>query len=188
MASSGPGKVVGTKLEETIRSHHDLFKGNCPWYNKAYKVSIRSSISLHIFAIVVVLIIAFCRSMFMQYYDGLATRCMQNGHVVDIVACSLDQIGLAEMKVGSITSSLCVDVLIGRLPAQVLIEKTGGTLILSDMFDTNVFVESFKKLFETADDGYLEMCFDVSILRKLFSIDTFVRKSFFLSARTPILF
>jgi protein transport protein SEC23 len=31
-ASSGPGKIVSTQLEETIRSHHDLFKGNCQWY------------------------------------------------------------------------------------------------------------------------------------------------------------
>ena len=36
-ASSGPGKIVSNQLEETIRSHHDLFKGNCQWLS-SFKV------------------------------------------------------------------------------------------------------------------------------------------------------
>lgn len=34
-----------------------------------------------------------------KFYEGLTDKAMQNCHVVDIFACSLDQIGLLEMKV-----------------------------------------------------------------------------------------
>ena len=34
-----------------------------------------------------------------KFYEGLAEKAMGNCHVVDILACSLDQIGLLEMKV-----------------------------------------------------------------------------------------
>lgn len=67
--SVGPGNVVGTQLEETIRSHRDLFKGNAPHFEKALK-----------------------------YYQDLAKRCTDAAHVIDIFAGSLDQIGLAEMR------------------------------------------------------------------------------------------
>ena len=33
------------------------------------------------------------------FYDAMATRAVNNGHVIDIFACSLDQVGVAEMKV-----------------------------------------------------------------------------------------
>ena len=34
-----------------------------------------------------------------KFYEGLADRAVSNCHVIDIFACSLDQIGLLEMKV-----------------------------------------------------------------------------------------
>lgn len=119
-ASAGPGKIVSVKLEETIRSHHDLFKGNCPWYDKACK-----------------------------YYGGLADRLVASGHVFDLFACSLDQVGLAEMK--------------------VLPEKSGGFLVLSDMFRYNdengsdVFAQSFAACFAAGPDGNLNMAFQGDI-------------------------
>ena len=94
----GGGAVVSGELKDPIRSHHDLAKGNAPFYKKASK-----------------------------YYDGIAMKAVGNGHVIDIFACSLDQIGLAEMKV-------CV-------------EKTGGYLVLDDSFTRGVFIGSFKRVF-----------------------------------------
>ena len=81
-----------------------------------------------------------------QHYEGLADRCVRNSHVVDIFACSLDQVGLLEMK-------RCV-------------EKTGGLSVLADSFGQSVFKESFQRVFkrhpDTAppcDRGHLEMAF-----------------------------
>ncbi|CAN0483991.1 unnamed protein product, partial [Laminaria digitata] len=70
-----------------------------------------------------------------KFYEGLADKAMGNCHVVDILACSLDQIGLLEMKV-------CV-------------EKTGGQMVLGDSFGQSVFKESLARLFRkiTSDDG-----------------------------------
>jgi protein transport protein SEC23 len=39
------------------------------------------------------------------YYSGLADRLIASGHIFDFFACSLDQIGLAEMKVTSLSST-----------------------------------------------------------------------------------
>src|SRR4029079_15491078 len=61
----------------------------------------------------------------------MSQRAVSNGHAIDLFACSLDQVGLAEMKV-------CV-------------EKTGGYLVLDDSFTRGVFVGSFKRVF--ARDG-----------------------------------
>lgn len=94
----GPGMIVSTELKEHMRSHHDLHKGNAPFFKNAVK-----------------------------FYDSVATRAVQNGHTIDLFACSLDQVGLAEMKI-------CV-------------EKTGGYLVLDDSFTRGVFIGSFKRVF-----------------------------------------
>ena len=65
----GPGAIVSKELSKTMRSHNDLLKGLAPMFKDA------------------------C-----QHYEGLADRCVRNSHVVDIFACSLDQVGLLEMK------------------------------------------------------------------------------------------
>lgn len=120
----GPGKIVSTGMKETIRSHHDIFKGNAPHLQKAIK-----------------------------FYTALTEKCSTNGHIVDIFACSLDQVGLAEFK--------------------VLVDRTGGFLCLSDSFETRVFKDSFKRVFaqkpapedapeEEADQG-LSMVFNGEI-------------------------
>ena len=33
-----------------------------------------------------------------KFYEGLAKRVSDNGHIVDLYACALDQVGLHEMK------------------------------------------------------------------------------------------
>ena len=65
----GGGAVVSGDTKDPIRSHHDLAKGNAPFYKKAVK-----------------------------YYDAIAAKAVSNGHAIDIFACCLDQTGLAEMK------------------------------------------------------------------------------------------
>mmetsp|Transcript_26598 Transcript_26598/g.44462 ORF Transcript_26598/g.44462 Transcript_26598/m.44462 type:complete len:757 (+) Transcript_26598:112-2382(+) len=107
--TSGPGQCVGPELNEPIRSHHDLEKGTAKHYQKALK-----------------------------FYQGLSKRTVQNGHVVDVFACSMDQVGVYEMK--------------------PVIETTGGYLILAEGFGTPVFKETFRKIFHR--DGNITMAFE----------------------------
>ena len=67
----GPGTVVGVKLKEFIRAHHDIINAtnNCKYMANAKK-----------------------------YYDGLTQRCMTNNITVDFFAFTLDQFGLVEMQ------------------------------------------------------------------------------------------
>eukprot|EP01006_Ploeotia_vitrea_P011244 TRINITY_DN29942_c1_g1_i1.p2 TRINITY_DN29942_c1_g1~~TRINITY_DN29942_c1_g1_i1.p2 ORF type:complete len:776 (+),score=419.17 TRINITY_DN29942_c1_g1_i1:24-2330(+) len=116
----GPGLVVSPNLEENIRSHHDLVKGKAPHYDKAIK-----------------------------YYTKLAESARNNGHIIDIFACSFDQVGLAEMRV-------CV-------------EQTGGQMVLDDTFLGDVYLGSLESMFrrevvmaddqKTSTTGDLEMAF-----------------------------
>ena len=38
-------------------------------------------------------------------------------------------------------------------------EKTGGLMVSTDSFSTSVFKDTFKRLFETNEEGNLKMCF-----------------------------
>ena len=60
-----------------------------------------------------------------RFYDGLATALVGAGHALDVYACSLDQVGLAEMK-----------------PA---VERTGGVAVQADTFANPVFRESLAR-------------------------------------------
>jgi len=113
-ATEGPGMVVGQALREPIRSHHDLEKETDKHYRKAVK-----------------------------YYDGLAKRASEKGHVVDIFVGCLDQIGLLEMK--------------------SLVNKTGGYMILSDSFTTAIFKQSFIRIFSKDSQGFLNMGFNATL-------------------------
>lgn len=114
----GAGQVVAKAQTEPIRSHHDILKGEVPHYKKAVK-----------------------------YYEDLSERALANGHIVDIFACCLDQVGLAEMK--------------------VTVEKTGGYIVLDDSFTRGVFINSFKHIFSRDETnpngpGDLTMAFDAN--------------------------
>jgi len=106
--NTGPGMVVGEELQETIRSHLDLQKEtpNARYTKKA-----------------------------LQYYTSLASRAVTAGIPIDIFACSLDQVGLWEMK--------------------VTCEKSGGYMVMSDSFSMHVFKDSFRKIFDCDESGYL---------------------------------
>jgi len=110
--SIGPGKIVGMKLTETIRNYIDFEKGNS---NTNY---FKPAVS---------------------FYETLATRAYKAGQIIDVFSCSLNQVGLLEMK--------------------CLVERTGGLMILTDSFSTILFRETFKKIFELDEDNNLKMAF-----------------------------
>jgi protein transport protein SEC23 len=112
-ATEGPGMVVGPELKEQIRSHHDIDRDNIKYYKKALK-----------------------------FYDNLAKRTAHNGHIVDIFAGCLDQVGLLEMK---------------GLP-----NSTGGHMILTDSFTASMYKQSFAKIFDTDAEGNLAMGFNAN--------------------------
>jgi len=112
----GPGMVVGEELQETIRSHLDLQKENPnARHTKAA----------------------------LTFYTSLASRAVTCGFAVDIFACSLDQVGLYEMK--------------------VITDKTGGYCVMSDSFSMHVFKDSFRKIFDCDEQGYLQLGFNAKI-------------------------
>jgi protein transport protein SEC23 len=116
----GEGTVVGLDLKEQIRLHNDLRAGKAPHFKAAT-----------------------------QFFNGLTQRLIQNGHVVDIFAANLDQVGALEMK------SCC--------------ENTGGYLILTDTFDNPIYKESLKRFFKmgapTGEDqiSHLQMAFNATL-------------------------
>ena len=68
----GPGAVIGVKLKEMLRSHHDI-RNNSSIIGK-YMTKAKA------------------------YYEGLTKRCTVNNITVDFFAFALDQFGLVEMQ------------------------------------------------------------------------------------------
>jgi protein transport protein SEC23 len=113
-ATVGSGMVVGQELREPIRSHHDIDRDNIKYYKKALK-----------------------------FYDTLAKRSAHNGHVIDIFAGCLDQVGLLEMK--------------------SLSNTTGGHMILTDSFTSSMYRQSFARVFDKDANDNLLMGFNASL-------------------------
>ncbi|KAG6995412.1 protein transport protein sec23 [Physcia stellaris] len=113
-ATEGPGLVVGPELREPIRSHHDIDRDNIKYHKKALK-----------------------------FYDNLAKRTAHNGHIIDIFAGCLDQVGLLEMK--------------------GLSNSTGGHMILTDSFTSSQFKQSFVRVFDKDSADSLLMGFNASL-------------------------
>ncbi|KAI6108612.1 hypothetical protein EDD16DRAFT_1694816 [Pisolithus croceorrhizus] len=105
-ATEGPGMVVSNELKEPIRSHHDIERDSVKHYKRAVK-----------------------------FYEGLAKRASNNGHVVDLF-------GLLEMK---------------SLP-----NSTNGVIVLSDSFATSIFQQSFLRIFNKDEQDFLEMGFNAT--------------------------
>lgn len=74
-----------------------------------------------------------------KFYDSLGQQLVSQGHVLDLFASALDQVGVAEMKVA--------------------VERTGGLVVLSESFGHSVFKDSFKRLFENGEQS-LGLCFN----------------------------
>ncbi|KAI5301240.1 GTPase-activating protein S23 [Ascosphaera atra] len=113
-ATEGPGMVVSNTLREPMRSHHDIDRDNIKYYKKAVK-----------------------------FYEHLAKRVSTNGHIVDIFAGCLDQVGLLEMK---------------SLP-----NSTGGHMLLTDSFTSSQFKQSFVRIFDKDANDNLLMGFNASL-------------------------
>ncbi|KAG5125608.1 hypothetical protein JHK82_032345 [Glycine max] len=107
--TEGPGAIVSKDLSDPVRSHKDLDKDAAPFFKKAVK-----------------------------FYEGLAKQLVSQGHVLDIFASALDQVGVAEIKVA--------------------VERTGGLVVLSESFGHSVFKDSFKRVFEDGEQS-LGLCF-----------------------------
>ncbi|EIE23773.1 COP-II coat subunit [Coccomyxa subellipsoidea C-169] len=102
-STEGAGKVVEKELSEPIRSHEDLAKDRAPHYKKARR-----------------------------FFDGVASQLVQQQHSLDVFACALDQVGLAEMK--------------------PVVDMSGGMVVQTDTFLNPVFKESFKRVFVAPGD------------------------------------
>ncbi|QCE13067.1 protein transport protein SEC23-like [Vigna unguiculata] len=108
--TEGPGAIVSKDLSDPVRSHKDLDKDAAPYFKKAVK-----------------------------FYEGLAKQLVSQGHVLDIFASALDQVGVAEIKVA--------------------VERTGGLVVLAESFGHSVFKDSFKRVFEDGEQS-LGLCFN----------------------------
>ena len=113
-ATHGPGMVVEPPLKNPMRAHFDLEKDNAKFSKEAYK-----------------------------FYDKQAQRACSNGHIIDILAGCLDQVGSLEMR--------------------QLVQKTGGYLVNAESFEHQMFKESFRKMFQRDGNGNLNMGFDVNV-------------------------
>eukprot|EP00271_Cylindrocystis_brebissonii_P003700 TRINITY_DN14953_c0_g1_i2.p1 TRINITY_DN14953_c0_g1~~TRINITY_DN14953_c0_g1_i2.p1 ORF type:complete len:764 (-),score=184.54 TRINITY_DN14953_c0_g1_i2:842-3133(-) len=110
----GPGMVVGTDFGESIRTHTDIHSDNTRHYRKG-----------------------------VRFYTSLAQKLVERGHVLDIFAASLDQVGAAE--------------------ARVAVETTGGVLVLAETFESEQIGKSLQKLFARDEQGYLAMAFEALV-------------------------
>ncbi|OJD20808.1 protein transporter SEC23 [Blastomyces percursus] len=122
-ATEGPGLVVGPQLKEPMRSHHDIDRDNIKYHKKAVKERNFT-----------------CDFLF---YENLAKRVAHNGHIVDIFAGCLDQVGLLEMK--------------------GLANSTGGHMVLTDSFTSSQFKQSFVRVFDKDQNDNLLMGFNASL-------------------------
>ncbi|KAL6557405.1 Protein transport protein S23 C [Orobanche minor] len=101
-STEGAGAIVSKNLSEPIRSHKDLDKDSAPHYHKAAK-----------------------------FYEALSKQLVHQGHVLDVFACCLDQVGVAELKVA--------------------VEKTGGLVVLAESFGHSVFKDSLRCVFQSGE-------------------------------------
>ena len=109
----GPGTIVGRDLGENLRTHQDFNKGSAKLFKAANK-----------------------------YYNSLGIRLATHAHTLDVFACSLDQVGLAEMKTA--------------------VDQTGGVMVLAEQFRAETFRSSLRGLFKRDASGALDMYFNAT--------------------------
>ncbi|XP_050216521.1 protein transport protein SEC23 G [Mercurialis annua] len=113
-ATLGPGIIVDSDLSNAIRNHKDLINGQAPYYRKS------------------------C-----NFYNRLLQRLSDASVVLDLFACSLDQIGVAELK-GPV-------------------ERSGGFMMFGELFDSEQFRKCLRHIFSHDEEGNLKMYFDATI-------------------------
>lgn len=92
----GPGTVTSLSLKDPIRSHSDIIKGRAGFVTHAN-----------------------------NFYIKLGNRLNSQGHTVDILAATIEDIGVYEMK--------------------PLIDNTGGVVIMAQDFDKEIYLTSIRK-------------------------------------------
>ncbi|KAJ0981591.1 hypothetical protein J5N97_009846 [Dioscorea zingiberensis] len=113
-ATVGPGMIVETDLSHSIRTHRDLINGHAPFTGQAS-----------------------------SFYKQVAQRLSNRSFVLDLFACSLDQVGAAEL----------------RFP----IEMSGGLMILTETFESEQFRNCLRHIFKREGTDHLNMHFDATI-------------------------
>lgn len=113
-ATVGPGIVVQSDRSYSIRNHRDLINGRAPYFDKS------------------------C-----SFYKKLSQLFCDTSTVLDLFACSLDQVGAAELKDP--------------------VEKSGGFMMLGESFESDQFRKCLRHLFNRDNGGNLKMCFDAII-------------------------
>ncbi|KAL7562489.1 hypothetical protein ACA910_008200 [Epithemia clementina (nom. ined.)] len=139
--TSGPGAIVSRMKEEDIRSHADLQKNAEPLHKPACEFYAKLA-HPSLFALQ-------STSDHNKKKKPAPTPTSSPFHVVDVFACSLDQVGLLEMR--------------------ELVEATGGLMVLGDSFGQSVFKESLRRVFQRfpdeipEDGGQLQMAFSCTL-------------------------
>ncbi|KAL3507749.1 hypothetical protein ACH5RR_033131 [Cinchona calisaya] len=113
-ATIGPGVVVDSDYSRAIRTHRDIDSGYAPYYQRS------------------------C-----EFYKRLSQRLCDSSIVLDLFACSLDQVGAAELKVP--------------------VDSAGGFMMLGESFDSEQFRKCLRHIFIHDEEGNLKMCFDATI-------------------------
>ncbi|XP_031098503.1 protein transport protein SEC23 [Ipomoea triloba] len=113
-ATIGPGKVVDSDFRNAIRTHRDVDNGHAAYYRKS------------------------C-----GFYKKISERLSDSSIVLDLFACSLDQVGAAELKEP--------------------VECSGGFMMLGESFDSDQFKKCLRHLYSRDEFGNLKMCFDATL-------------------------
>lgn len=113
-ATLGPGIVVDSDFRSSIRTHRDLINGHAPYYSKSS-----------------------------SFYKQVSPRLSDASIVLDLFACSLDQVGAAELKDP--------------------VERSGGFMMLVESFESSQFRKCLRHIFSRDEEGNLKMHFDATI-------------------------
>ncbi|KAK4361661.1 hypothetical protein RND71_020613 [Anisodus tanguticus] len=113
-ATIGPGMIVTSDFGNAIRNQRDIGNGYAPYYKKSS-----------------------------EFYKRISRRLSDSSIALDLFACSLDQVGAAEL----------------RAP----VESSGGFMMLTESFDSDQFRKCLRHIFSHDEVGNLKMCLDATI-------------------------
>lgn len=113
-ATIGPGMIIDSDFSNAIRTHQDVASGCAPYYKKSR-----------------------------EFYKLLSQRLSDSSIVLDLFACSLDQVGAAELRVP--------------------VERSGGFMILGESFESEQIRRCLHHIFMHDEEGNLKLCFDVTM-------------------------
>ncbi|KAJ8531481.1 hypothetical protein K7X08_026915 [Anisodus acutangulus] len=113
-ATIGPGMIVSSDFGNAIRNQRDIGNGYAPYYKKSS-----------------------------EFYKQISRRLSDSSIALDLFACSLDQVGAAEL----------------RAP----VESSGGFMMLTESFDSDQFRKCLRHIFSHDEAGNLKMCLDATI-------------------------